>query len=159
MSLPLRFLFSSLRYGTLSLRELVSTLLQFSYKPDDNFSWRHVKVFSTQGCFQPIHRQHNRNVFFFNTDVRNILSPEVRWRQASESHQSTPLQSSDILIPVSLWCATDRPGQFVSAFLHPQSAVASCSHTEKQLLFAASHVKYDLKNNTITTVEMIIWKC
>lgn len=128
------------------LSELVSTLLQFSYKSDDNFSWWHVKGFS-QGCFQPIHRQHNRNVSFLTLMSKIFCQPEVRWRRASKSHWSPPLQSSDILIPVSLWCATDRPGQFVSAFLHSQSAVASCSHTKNQLLFAASHVKYDLKEH------------
>lgn len=81
-------------------------------------------------------------------DVRNILSLEVRQKQASNSHWSPPLQNTGISIPTSLWCATDRPGQFIFPFQHSQSAVTSCSYTENQLLFATGHVKYDFKNHT-----------
>lgn len=69
-----------------------------------------------------------------------------------------PFQNSDILILISLWCATDRPGQFISVFLHSQSAVTSCFYTENQLLFATSHVKYNFKKVSLT-VKMVIWKC
>lgn len=97
--------------------------------------------FATQMSLQPIHRWHNMSAF-----PNAILSPEVRWRQVSKSHWSPPrLQTSDILIPVSLWCATDRPGQFFCALPHSQSAPTSCSYAENQHLFATSHVKYHSK--------------
>lgn len=88
---------------------------------------------------------------FPKADVGNILSLEARQRQASNSHRSPPLQTTGISIPTCLWCATDRSGQFISAFLHSQSAVTSCSYTENQLLFATGHVKYDLKSNSVVT--------